>query len=361
MSAAATRSAIPEIAKFGGSSFRTPEDYGDVAEHLLQRRQDSGPIVAVVSAMPGETEVLRQRLHQVNPAPRDRNTAGLVTLADVISAQLLASAIDRLGGRAIALVGHQNGITTDDRWMWARVRSLDPEPVLAATADHDVVVVPGGPASDESRNPTWMGKNSSDLAAVSLAKSIGRDECDIHSDVPGIYSADPALVPDAELIPEVSYGFASLLSMRGARVLHHRSVEMAKQAGVRVRCRLNAANYQIGTTMRESAPITRSVIIDLTSTLISFDGPGEADRVHETLASSGLQTVRPADLPEPLVVVTGGFVDVETTLKNAGLPGKIRQGRLVSRLEGLQLSSHLAENDESAIELGRKLHAETRA
>lgn len=342
------------VTKFGGSTFKAADGYAAVAEHLLSLATPDAPVVSVVSAASGETERLRQMLHEVSGAPSDQNVAGLLTLADTVSAQLLRAAVERLGGRVAVLAGHENGIATDATWMWARIRHHDPEPLSRALAAHDVVVLPGGQASDGMGRATWLGKNSSDLSAV--ASSVGAPTCDIYSDVDAVYTADPALVPDAVAIPELSYGMSMALAARGARVLHRRAVALAQQHDIVIRCRLNRPPFSSGTRICEVALPCTAVVIDLSSVLVELRHESAADRAHEVFDHAGIQSVRPQDLERPLVAVTGGYVDVERFLRDHEIEARSVPGRLISVVTGMTSSSHLARDDEHAVHLGRRLH-----
>jgi aspartate kinase len=350
------------VVKFGGSSFTELSDYRRVAEHLMSSvRATGGRVVAVVSGMPGETEALRERLSAVNPSASEAGTAGLLTLADVVSAQLLSEAVIAVGGSAVALPPHRNGIVTNRIWMWARIDRLDPSPVRDALAGHDIVVIPGGPAADDVGMPTWMGKNSSDLAAVATAAGLGLPECEIHSDVTGVYSADPRLVRDAEPLPVVSYDTAARLSALGAKVLHRRSVLLAKRLGVRIVCRGNRSPFESGTTITYSAPPVSSVVIDLKSDLIGFDDTETTQLAQAALADNGVHAIIPSDLDRSLLAVVGSYSTPTRYLDRAGIRYHSRPGRLVSLVEGTSVRSHVADSDDEAVRLGRALHSARRA
>lgn len=347
----------PTVAKFGGSTFADLSDYARIAAHLLDGVRERGvPAVAVVSAMPGETELLRERLTEVNASPSYRGMAGLLTLADIVSAQLLQEAVIAAGGTALALSPNAHGIVTDRDWTSARIRSLSAEPVLEAARDHDVVVVPGGPAADSTGTPTWMGKDSSDLAAVALTAALGGSECHIHSDVHSVYDADPSLVPTAAPLSSLSYGTASALSLNGAKVLHHRAVRLAWERGITIRCRGNRDPYEYGTTIGQRGAPVRAVLIDLRAELLGFTDDQTFDKARAALSSRNVDTIEVAGDEGPLVSVPGGFTESGRFLDDAGIDHVRRPGLVVTEIDGARAHHHVVPNEESALSLGRRLH-----
>lgn len=344
----------PTVLKFGGSSFATADDYRSVAEHILERRARHDGVVAVVSAQPGETESFRKRLLEFGDF-EDRTAAGLLTLPDMTSAYLLAAAVHQVGGTARVLPQHHSGVLTDDRWMWARIQHFDPEPVRTALPDHDVVIIGGGPAATEDGHPTWMGKNSSDLAAVAAAINIGAPGCEIYSDVEGVYTADPRFIPEATLIPELDFITARRVAMRGAKVLHSRAIELAARHDLTITCRLNKAPYATGTRLRTGVSDAVAVVVDLQSQLIRCSDRASADQVHADLSSRGLQTVSPEDLDEPIVAVTGGYADLAGVMDQTAAAEQI-PGRLISVIDANDVRSYIAADDTTAVSLGVQLH-----
>ncbi len=346
------------VSKFGGSSLADAAAYDRVAGLLLAERERRSAVVAVVSAQVGETERHRALLASVDPAAGDEVSAAFLSLADVSSTHLLRAAVEARGGTATVLPQHGTGVTTDSRHMWARITGLDARPVREAAASSDVVIIPGGPAADAAGRPTWMGKNSSDLSAVAAAVNLGARTVDIYSDVDGVYTADPRLVPDTRCLRTLDHRSAQLIAARGAKVLHRRALALAEEHGITVRCRLNTPPYGIGTQLHEGAEPGAAVVIDLRSQLVECASTAQAEDVRSVLDAEGIPTVRPNDLGGSLVVVTGGFVDVPLTLRRLELPGRIRPGRLVSLVEDGVATSHLADDDEHAVTLGAKLHAD---
>ncbi|MFD6619631.1 aspartate kinase, partial [Streptomyces albidoflavus] len=311
----------PVVVKFGGSSFRTLAAYGQLAEALSRRvEQENTRLVVVVSGQPGETEQFRERLSQVNAHPEDETVAGLLTLADTVGAQLLATALHRTGRSATVLAGHQLGLTTDSAFMWARLEHTDPEPLRAALSENEVVVVPGGQAADKEGRPTWLGKNSSDLSAVAVAAAVGAPRCEVHSDVDGIYSSDPHLITGAQLLGQVSYNTAALMSLYGAKVLHRRSVRLAQRHGIEIVCRYNRDPFTIGTVIGSAGSTVAAVVLNQRSAALRYATDEFADQAYAAFHGANIDVVRLTS--GPLVAVTGGFVDLpEFQRRNGITPG----------------------------------------
>ncbi len=356
----------PLVLKFGGSTFPGPAAYGEVAAALDARiTAEDRPVVVVVSAMQQATESLRALLHAVHPRPRDSTTAGLLTTADLTSAHLLAAALHRRGRAATVLAGHQLGMTTDSSYRWARVRRTDPVPLRAALAAHDAVVVPGGQAVDARGRTTWLGKNSSDVTALTLAPAVGSPECEIHSDVDGVYSADPHLIRGAVRLPEVSYAMAALLSRHGAKVLHHRAVLTARRNGTVIVCRGNREPYPTGSRVggeagaagaagASGAPTAAAVVLNTRSRVLRYPSGAAADHAHRAFRGEGVEAVR---LPAgPLVAVIGGYVDEEAVRLRHGLERGLPAGVPVTAVRDGVVVTRIAPGPQDAVALAQRLH-----
>lgn len=345
----------PAVLKFGGSSFQTLAAYGQLAESLAERvEKENTRLVVVVSGQPGETEQFRDRLSKVNPHPEDETVAGLLTLADTVGAQLLATALHRTGRTATVLAGHQLGLTTDSAFMWARLEQTDPEPLRAALAENEVVVVPGGQAADKEGRPTWLGKNSSDLSAVAVAAAVGSSTCEIHSDVDGIYSCDPHLITGARLLDEVSYNTAALMSLYGAKVLHRRAVRLAQRHRIEIVCRYNRPPFPAGSVIGNAGSSVAAVVLNRSSAALRYDTEELADRAYTVFHGANIDVVRLTS--GPLVAVTGGFVDLpEFQRRNGLVPGEYA-GVPVTAVRGSHVVTQLADGEEDALHLTQRLH-----
>ncbi|MCY0954274.1 aspartate kinase [Streptomyces sp. H27-S2] len=345
----------PVVLKFGGSTFRTPGGYEDLARGLDERiRREPGPMAVVVSAMQGETEGLRGRLHEVNRQPGAATAAGLLTTADLVSAHLLATALHRRGRTATVLAGHQLGLTTNASFLWARVVDTDPAPLRRALARYEVVVVPGGQAVDGEGRPTWLGKNSSDLSALAVARAVGSRVCEIHSDVDGIYTSDPHLVSGTRMLPEVSYNMAALMSLYGAKVLHRRAVQLALRHRIEIVLRHNRAPYKTGTTISGTGTQMAAVVFNQRSLVLDYRDDAHADSAHHAFHLEGLDTVRLNRRPS--VAVVGGYVDTEAVQRKHGVKAGSPAGVPVAEVRGSKVTTHVAQGSEDALRLAQRLH-----
>ncbi|MFJ8923725.1 aspartate kinase [Streptomyces sp. NPDC102415] len=345
----------PVVLKFGGSTFRTPEAYHELAEGLDERlRSEARPMAVVVSAMQGATERLRARLHEVDDRPEAATAAGLLTTADLVSAHLLAGALHSRGRTATVLAGHQLGLTTNASFLWARVTGIDPRPLRRALAAYDVVVVPGGQAVDAEGRPTWLGKNSSDLSALAVARAVGSRSCEIHSDVDGIYTSDPHLITGARMLPEVSYNMAALMSLYGAKVLHRRAVQLALRHRIEILLRFNRAPYTIGTTISGAGTQAAAVVLNQRSVVLDYPDEARADAAHHAFHLEGLDVVRLSTRPS--VAVVGGYVDTEAVqLRHGVVPGR-EAGVPVAEMRGSKVTTHVAGSGTDALHLAQQLH-----
>ncbi|MFJ8858995.1 aspartate kinase [Streptomyces sp. NPDC102451] len=345
----------PVVLKFGGSTFRTSDAYHELAAGLDERvRREARPMVVVVSAMQGETERLRARLHEVDAQPGAATAAGLLTTADLVSAHLLATALHRSGRTATVLAGHQLGLTTNASFLWARVTRIDPRPLRRALAEYEVVVVPGGQAVDAEGRPTWLGKNSSDLSALAVARAVGSRSCEIHSDVDGIYTSDPHLITGARMLPEVSYNMAALMSLYGAKVLHRRAVQLALRHRIEILLRFNRAPYTIGTTISGAGTQAAAVVFDQRSVVLDYPDEARADAAHHAFHLEGLDVVRLNTRPS--VAVVGGYVDTEAVqLRHGVVPGRVA-GVPVAEMRGSKVTTHVADGSADALHLAQQLH-----
>jgi aspartate kinase len=238
----------PLVLKFGGSAFLALDGYIRVARYVRARTAaERRPAVVVVSAMSGTTGRLRETLLRIAPEPPQDAAALLLTSGEVVSVALMAAALGRTRASAVPMSAAGTGLRGDGPASDARLRAVDPGPVRRALAEHGVVVVPGGQAVDASGRILLLGRNSSDLSAVALAGALGADTCELFSDVPGVCTADPFLVPDARLIEHIGYDGIRRMAVLGAKVVHGSAVSWAERGGVRIRCRpLPTANAEPG-------------------------------------------------------------------------------------------------------------------
>lgn len=224
---AADRSAIV-VQKYGGTSVGSPERILRLARRIGGHfRSGQRRLAIVVSAMAGETNRLIELLRQVDPSAAPKSYDMVVAVGEQVSVGLMTAALEKEGIPAEPLLGHQIGILTDDFHARARIQSIATERLHCAWEQGRVPVVAGFQGMTSDRALTTLGRGGSDTSAVALAVALGADYCEINTDVPGVYTADPRLVPEARLIERLDYEVAMELAALGSKVLHNRSVELA--------------------------------------------------------------------------------------------------------------------------------------
>jgi aspartate kinase len=248
------------VQKYGGSSVADVTRLRQVAERVMRTRHTGHDVVIVVSAMGDTTDELLSLAKQVSPNPDRRELDMLLTAGERISMALLSMAIRELGGDAISFTGSQSGIITNDRHVDARIIEVRPFRVQDELARGRVVVVAGYQGVSYRREVTTLGRGGSDTTAVAMAAALGAEYCEICSDVDGIYTADPRVVPGARRIGTLSYEETQELAESGAKVLNAQAVEFAKQQSIAIYARATASPLPgadpsaDGTVVRRHAP-----------------------------------------------------------------------------------------------------------
>lgn len=235
------------VMKFGGSSLADTEKIEKVADIILRRARSGHAVVVVVSAMGKTTDALIEQARRIASSPNLREMDMLLTAGERISAALLTIALNARGVRAISLTGSQAGIITDDNHTNARIIEVRPYRVLRALEEGCVVVVGGFQGVSFTKEVTTLGRGGSDTTAVALASALDAKECEIYSDVVGVFDADPRLVPEPKKIPLIGYQEMQELAEAGAKVLHPKAVEFAKLKGTVVHCKSTFAPEEEGT------------------------------------------------------------------------------------------------------------------
>ena len=238
------------VQKYGGSSVADAEAIKRVASRIVATRKAGNDVVVVVSAMGDATDDLRDLAQQVSPLPQPRELDMLLTAGERISMALLAMAIASLGLQARSFTGSQAGVITDSVHGKARIIDITPGRITSALADGDIAIVAGFQGvSQDTKDITTLGRGASDTTAVALAAALGAEACEIYTDVDGVYTADPRLVPTARRIPVISYEEMLEMAASGAKVLHLRAVEYARRYGVPVHVRSSFSQRE-GTWVR---------------------------------------------------------------------------------------------------------------
>ena len=223
--------------KFGGTSVADAGRIKAAARRIVDQRESGKRVVAVLSARGQTTDELIEMAQEVSPDPDPREMDMLLSTGERISCALCAMAINDLGHRAISLTGSQAGIVTDASHTKARILDVRADRIRDALGEGRIVLVAGFQGVSTSRDVTTLGRGGSDTTAVALAAAIGAEVCEIYTDVAGVFSADPRIVPNARKLPQVSFEEMLEMSASGAGVLQLRSVEYARTHGVRIHCR----------------------------------------------------------------------------------------------------------------------------
>lgn len=217
------------VQKFGGSSVKDAEHLRNVADIVTGTYKNGNDVVVVVSAQGDTTDDLIDKAKEINRNPSKREMDQLLTAGEQISASLLAMTIEDLGYPVVSLLGWQAGFSTSTAYGSARIKRVNPERIKAELSKRNIVVVTGFQGVNKYDDMTTLGRGGSDTSAVAIAASMHADLCQIYTDVDGVYTADPRVVPNAKKLPEITFADMLELASQGAQVLHNRSVELAKK------------------------------------------------------------------------------------------------------------------------------------
>lgn len=223
------------VQKYGGSSVATPARLRRVARRVHATVANGDQAVIVVSAMGDTTDNLIKLAHRITPEPPSREMDMLLSTGEVITAPLLAMALEAAGVPAVSLTGHQAGIRTSRAHRSARITDIVPVRIIDELAGGRVVVVAGFQGSTENMDITTLGRGGSDTSAVALAVALSAERCEILTDVAGVFTADPRIVPEARVIPEITYEEMLEMAAAGARVMHPRAVEIGEAYSMPIR------------------------------------------------------------------------------------------------------------------------------
>jgi aspartate kinase len=248
------------VQKYGGSSVADATRMKQVAERVMRTRRQGYDVVVVVSAMGDTTDDLLDLARQVSANPDRRELDMLLTAGERISMALLSIAIRELGGDAISFTGSQSGIITNDRHVDARIIEVRPYRVQDELANGKIVVIAGYQGVSYRKEITTLGRGGSDTTAVAMAAALGAEYCEICSDVDGVYTADPRIVPDAQRIGSMSYEETQELAESGAKVLNAQAVEFAKDKGIAIYARATASALPGADPSSDGTVVRRDVV-----------------------------------------------------------------------------------------------------
>ena len=283
------------VQKFGGTSVSDPQKILAAAKRAAERHLAGDQVVVVVSAMGQQTDVLVDLARQINSQPSAREMDMLLSTGEQVSVALFAMAIQSLGVQAVSLTGAQIGIRTDSTHTKARIKSISTDHIRKLLDGGAMVIAAGFQGIDQDGNITTLGRGGSDTTAVALAAVLNADVCEIYTDVDGIFTTDPRLLPEARRLSSISYDEMLELASLGAGVMHPRSIEFAKKFGVKVLVR---SSFQDGpgtlilhTTQTVQRPAS-GVALAKDETRITLesipDQPGSSHAIFSQLASSGI-------------------------------------------------------------------------
>lgn len=284
------------VQKFGGTSVGNAERIKRVAERISRTKRDGHDVVVVVSAMGHTTDHLIDLMGEITREPSLREADMLLATGEQVSIALVTMALHELGIKAISLTGAQAGIKTEKKHGKAQIVDIATDRIKGHLADGNVVIVAGFQGITEDHEITTLGRGGSDTTAVALAAALRADMCEIYTDVPGVFTADPRTVPNAQLLPEISYDEMLELASLGAQVLHPRSVEYAKKYGIFLRVRSSFEDHPgtvvKGVELLESQKPVSGIAADLNQVKLALlevpDRPGVAAKLFTALAEEGI-------------------------------------------------------------------------
>jgi aspartate kinase len=285
------------VQKYGGTSVDGVDRLRVVADRVVRAREAGNDVIVVVSAMGQTTDDLARMAKDIAPEPDPREMDMLLTAGERIAMALLGIAINERGCRAASYTGSQAGIITDTAHGQARIIEIRPRRILEALDAGNVVIIAGFQGLSSAYEITTLGRGGSDLTAVAMATAVGAEVCEIYTDVGGVMTADPRVVPEARVIERIGYDDMLELAAAGARVLQSRSVELARRGGLRLHVRSSFDDEAPGTWVQEVDDEMEDVLIsgvalETDEAKVTFDGvpdkPGVAAELFKAVASVGV-------------------------------------------------------------------------
>lgn len=284
------------VQKYGGTSVGTPERIKEVAKRVIETKKQGHDVIVVVSAMGDTTDDLLALAHKITERPNDREMDMLLSTGEQISIALLAIAIHSLGYNAISFTGAQVGIVTDNVHRKAKIQKISPDKMVKALNDGNIVIVAGFQGVDYEDNITTLGRGGSDTTAVALAAVVKAERCEIYTDVEGVFTADPRVVPEARKMQEISYDEMLELAQLGAKVMNARAMEFAAKYNVPLYV-LSSFSKAPGTLMKREAKnmeniVVRGIAIQEDEAKITIlrvpDKPGIASKIFKKISDTNI-------------------------------------------------------------------------
>lgn len=283
------------VKKFGGSSVADKDRIYNVAKRCMEDYKAGHDVVVVLSAMGDTTDHLISLAQSINPEPKKRELDMLLTTGEQVSVALMAMAMQAMDVPAVSLNAFQIQMHATSKYGNARFKRIDTKRILHELDSRKIVIITGFQGVNKYEDITTLGRGGSDTTAVALAAALHADRCEIFTDVDGVYTADPRLVKNAVKLREVTYDDMLELATLGAKVLHNRSVELAKKYGVELVVR-SSLNHSEGTVVKEKVKMEKMLITGVTadkntariSVIGVEDTPGIAFKIFNTLAKNGI-------------------------------------------------------------------------
>ncbi len=351
------------VMKFGGTSVGTVEKINNVADRAIKANKEGKNVVITVSAMGDTTDDLIELSAKISEKPSRREMDMLLSTGEQVSSSLVAMAIIEKGSKAVSLTGYQVGILTDDTFSEAKILDVGKERILSEFSNGNIVIVAGFQGITEKGDITTLGRGGSDTTAVALAAALDAKYCEIFSDVDGVFTADPNVIPDARKINKLSYDEMLELASSGAKVLHLRAVEYAKNHGVIIHARSSFNNNE-GTWIMDTEgfndkmeqAVVSGVSYDTNQVKISVfgipDEPGVAARLFSEFAAAHINV-------DMIVqnVSEKGKAAISLTIKNEDLDiakKVIEKMKTTFSIESVQIDTDIAKV--SIVGAGMKSH-----
>jgi aspartate kinase len=284
------------VQKYGGTSVGNPERIQNVARRVLATQREGNSVVVVVSAMSGVTDGLIKLAKEVSSAPTDREMDVLLSTGEQTTIALTAMAINSMGGKAVSLTGAQAGIITSGVHTKAKISNIAPRQIRKFLDEGNVCIVAGFQGQTDEGQITTLGRGGSDLTAIAIASALKADMCEIYTDVDGVYTCDPRVVPDARKIDVIAYDELLEMASSGSKVMQSRSVEFAKKFKVPFEVR-SSFNNNRGTIVKEESiglenVVVRGISLERKQAKVTIshvpDKPGTASRIFKALAEANV-------------------------------------------------------------------------
>jgi aspartate kinase, monofunctional class len=348
------------VQKYGGTSVGTPERIQNIARRILATQAAGNSVVAVVSAMSGVTDSLLKLAKAVSDRPSERELDVLLATGEQTTIALTAMAINAMGGRAISLTGAQAGIITDGIHTKAKIANITPRQIRKYLNDGMIVIVAGFQGQTLQGNITTLGRGGSDLTAIAIAAALRATNCEIYTDVDGIYTCDPRIVPTARKIDMIAYEELLEMASSGSKVMQSRSVEFAQKFNVPFEVR-SSFNDNRGTIVTAENPslenvVVRGVSIERNQAKVTIcnvpDKPGTASRIFTELANAHViidvivQNVSSSGTTDISFTMNQDELDklgslLDDVVREIGAGGVIRKGGIAKlSVVGIGMRSH---------------------